>query len=192
MPTPRTYPVPIVREFDPVDLGALSDEEADRGEDDGLQGNQQYQDLRGADWDDVQVALDAEAVLFTRFAAAADLDEEAERYDEERGEAELPEDDLWGLDIGVAGATLALSALGAVTVSSCNAGGFGGHHVSRFPHVAFFLPRSAAAEVLAIAEQADVGLDIVEGGIARLYGKTDFDLHRFAEVALSRRTHGLR
>jgi hypothetical protein len=52
--------------------------------------------------------------------------------------------------------------------------------------VAFFLPRSEAAEVLAIAEAADVGLDVVEGGIARIYGRTDFDLHRFAQVALNR------
>jgi hypothetical protein len=176
-----------VREFDPEKLGVLSDDEADRGEDDGLQGNRQYRDLRGADWDDVKTALEAEAALFARFAAAADVDAEAERYDEERGEAWLPEEELWGLDIGVAGATLALTALGAVTFSSCNAGGFGGHHVSRFPHVAFSLPRSAAIEVLAIAEQANVGLDIVEGGIARLYGQTDYDLHRFGQSALERR-----
>jgi hypothetical protein len=52
----------------------------------------------------------------------------------------------------------------------------------------FFLPRPAAAEILAIAKEADVGLDLVEGGIARLYGRTDFDLHRFAQVAFHR--HG--
>ncbi|MBB3893020.1 MULTISPECIES: hypothetical protein [Phenylobacterium] len=182
----RIYSVAIVRELDLDALAVLSDEEADAGEDDGLQGNQQYRDMRGASWDQVADALAQEAALFQRFAASAGLNEEAELYEHEREDAFLPEEDLWGLDIGVIGATLALSALGATTVSSCNAGGFGGHHTAIFPHVAFFLPREAAPEVMAIAEAAEVGLDVVEGGIARLYGRTDHDLHRFAEVALQR------
>lgn len=37
------------------------------------------------------------------------------------------------------------------------------------------------------AEAADVGLDMLEGGLVRLYGRTDFDLHRFAQVALAQR-----
>lgn len=182
----RTYPHPIVRVLNPDTLEVLSEEDADRGEEDGLEGNQQYRDLRGMTWAQVAAALLKEAEFFDRLAAAADLDEEAELIDEEREEADFPDDDLWGLDVGVISATLALSALGATPVSSCNAGGFGGHHVAAFPHVAFFLPRSAASEVLAIAEAADVGLDVVEGGIARLYGRTDFDLHRFARFALNR------
>jgi hypothetical protein len=182
----RTYPVAIVRDLDVDALAILSDEEADSGEDDGLQGNQQYRDMRGITWDQVADAVEGEAVLFRRFAASANVDQEAELYEEEREEAFLPEEDLWGLDIGVIGATLALSALGATTVSSCNAGGFGGRHVALFPHVAFFLPRDAAAEVMAIAAEADLGLDVVEGGIARLYGRQDHDLHRFGEVALRR------
>jgi hypothetical protein len=184
--TGRTYPVAIVRRLDADALAVLSDNEADSGEDDGLQGNQQYRDMRGICWDQVAEGLAGEAALFQRFAAAADLDEEAELYAEEREEAFLPEEDLWGLDIGVIGATLALSALGATTVSSCNAGGFGGRHTAAFPHVAFYLPREAVSEVMAIAAAADVGLDVVEGGIARLFGQTDQDLHRFGEFALRR------
>ena len=182
----RTYPVTIVRVLDVGALAVLSDEEADSGEDDGLQGNQQYRDMRGITWDQVANALEGEAALFQRFAASADVDQEAELYEEEREEALLPEEDLWGLDIGVIGATLALSALGATTFSSCNAGGFGGRHVSPFPHVAFFLPREAASKVMAIATEADVGLDFVEGGTVLIYGRQDYDLHRFGEVALRR------
>jgi len=183
----RTYPHPIIRVLNPDTLEVLSEEDADLGEEDGLEGNEQYRDLRGMTWAQVAAALLQEAGFFDRLAAAAaDLDNEAELIDEEREEADFPDDDLWGLDVGVISATLALSALGAIPVSSCNAGGFGGHHVAAFPHVAFFLPRSAASEVLAIAEAADVGLDVVEGGIARLYGRTDFDLHRFAQFALNR------
>jgi hypothetical protein len=182
----RTYSHPIIRVLNPDTLEVLSEEDADRGEEDGLEGNQQYRDLRGMTWAQVAATLLQEAEFFDRLAAAADLNEEAELIEEERAAADFPEDDLWGLDVGVIGATLALSALGATPVSSCNAGGFGGHHVAAFPYVAFFLPRSAAAEVLAIAEEADVGVDVVEGGIARLYGATDFDLHRFAQLALNR------
>ena len=182
----RIYTMPIKRELDVDLLAVISDEEADNGEENGLQCNRQYQDLRGISWDQVEYALEREDALFQRFASAADLDEEAELYAEEREEAILPEEDLWGLDVGVIGATLALSALGAVPFSSCNAGGFGGHHVAVFPHIAFFLPRTVAAQVMAIAEEADVGLDLVNGGIARLCGRTDYDLHRFGQVALRR------
>jgi hypothetical protein len=182
----RTYPQPIIRILAPNALGVLSEEDADRGEEDGLEGNHQYRDLRGMGWAHVEAALRQEAELFDRLAVAADLYKEAEKIEEERDAAMFPDEDFWGLDVGVIGATLALSALGATPVSSCNAGGFGGHHVAAFPQVAFFLPRFVAAEILAIAEEADVGLDVVEGGIARLYGRTDFDLHRFAQVALHR------
>jgi hypothetical protein len=182
----RSYPAPTGREIDLEVLAIISDEEADAGEDVGLEGNQQYRDMRGVSWGQVAVALDREAALFERFAASADIDEEADRYAEEREEAFLPEEDLWGLDVGVIGATLALSAIGATTVSSCNAGGFGGFHVAQFPHVVFFLPRELTAEVLAIATAADVGLAMTTGGLVCLSGRTDLDLHRFGEVALAR------
>lgn len=48
--------------------------------------------------------------------------------------------------------------------------------------------QALAAPLLTLAEAVDVGLDVVEGGIASLYGRTDFDLHRFANVAVDR--HG--
>lgn len=189
----HVYGQPIVRQLDIERLAEITDEEADAGEDTGLEGNQQYRDIRSVGWDFVAEALIREKALFQRFAVAADVDDEAERYVEEIEMAIFPEEDFWGLDIGVIGAVMALSALGAVTVSSCNAGGFGGHHVERFPLVAMFLPRAIADEVLVIAEVADVGLDMTEGGLVRLYGRTDFDLHRFGEVALARhQAKGLR
>lgn len=182
----HAYGQPIVRQLDMDCLAEISDEEADAGEDIGLEGNQQYRDIRSIGWDFVAEALSREKALFDRFAETSDVEQEAERYAEEIDTAIFPEEDLWGLDIGVIGAVMALSALGALTVSSCNAGGFGGVHVERFPVVAMFLPRAIAEEVLAIAETADVGLDMIDGGLVRLYGRTDFDLHRFGEVALAR------
>jgi hypothetical protein len=186
----RIYTKSTERKLDLDQLAAISDEEADNGEEYGLECNQHYRDLRGITWDQLDDALEREKALFQRFAAASDLDREAELYEDEREEAFLPEEDLWGLGVGVIGATLALSALGATTVSSCNAGGFGGRHVAAIPYVAFFLPRAVAAEVMAIAEEADVGLDLVSSGIARLYGGTDYDLHRFGHIALDRHRKG--
>ncbi|MCR5876889.1 hypothetical protein LRS10_23665 [Phenylobacterium sp. J426] len=129
-------------------------------------------------------AVQRERALFDRFAKADDLDEEAEAYAEELEDAELPEDDLWGLDVGVISAVLALSALGALPVSSCNAGGFGGRHAEAFPLVVLYLPRELAHAVLNLARKAGAGVDMIEGGLVRLFGRTDYDLHRFAEFAL--------
>jgi hypothetical protein len=182
----RDYLVDLVRHFEASALVTPTASELRRGEADGLAGNQQYSDLQGMGWEEVADAVGREAVLFDRFEGAADIENEAERFDEERLEALDDAEALWGLDLGVAGATLALSALGAIPVSSCNAGGFGGHHTARFPHVAFYIGRASPAAILAIADAADVGLDVVDPGLGRLFGRADFDLHRFAEIALHR------
>jgi hypothetical protein len=181
---PSRYAIRIVRQIDLDRLATISEEDLENGDEEGLEGNGDYRDLRGITWAQLDDALGREKALFERFARAADLNREAELYEEERANADQPEEDLWGLDVGVVGATLALSALGATPFNSCNAGGFGGRHSAAFPYVAFFLPRKLAAEVLAIAEEADVGLDLVNQGVARLYGRSDFDLHRFAEAAM--------
>ena len=129
----RIYTMPIKRELDVDLLAIISDEEADNGEENGLQCNRQYQDLRGISWDQVEYALEREEALFQRFASAADLDEEADLYAGEHEEAILPEEDLWGLDVGVIGATLAsirtrrqcrsaaaMQAVLAATMSRCS------------------------------------------------------------------------
>lgn len=182
----RIYDQPLRRMIVLADLAKISDEEADAGEDYGLEGNHLYRDIRSAEWDLVAATIQAEAALFDRFRASSDMDAEHEAWREELEEAETPEEDFWGLDLGVISAVFVLSAMGAVTVRSCNAGGFGGRHAEAFPLVTMFLPRTIAEEVLAVAETANVGLDMLEGGLVRLYGRTDFDLHRFAQVALAR------
>ena len=79
----RSYSQPIVRTLDPRTLRVLSEEDADRGEADGLEGNQHYRDLRGISWSQLEAGLHTEAELIERLAAAADLDAEAERIDED-------------------------------------------------------------------------------------------------------------
>lgn len=181
----RIYNEPIRRLIDPVSLAVLSDEEADAGEDDGLEGNHFYRDVRSVQWDLVAAAIQAEAALFDRFKASVDMNAEYEAWREELEEAETPEEDFYGLDLGVISAVFALSAIGAVTVRSCNAGGFGGRHAELYPQITMFLPHEHVDQVLLAAEAADVGLEMLVGGLVRLYGRTDFDLHRFAQMALA-------
>lgn len=181
----ENYAVELVRDFPAAELINPSAEELDNGEEDCLAGNLHYRDLRGLTWDDVADVLQREAALFERFAAAVDRDQEAERFDKERADALDELDAIWDLDLGTAAATLALSALGAVPVASCNAGGFGGHHVAVFPYVAFYIGTAEPAVILSIAETAGLGLDVVNPGLGRLFGRTNFDLHRFAGHALT-------
>ena len=93
--------------------------------------------------------------LIARLQAAEDLEAEAERIDDERLDCFEPSDGLWGLDIGVASATIALSALGAIPVGSCNAGGFGGHHQGAYPYVAFFIGGAAPEAIISTARAAE-------------------------------------
>ena len=69
--------------------------------------------------------------------AAEDLEAEAMRIDDERlGSVRL----LHGsADLGVASATIALSAFGAIPVASCNAVSFGGTHQGGIPMSRFSL-----------------------------------------------------
>lgn len=180
------YPEPVVRRLDVDRLAEVSDEDAEAGEEIGLEGNQIYSDLRWVNWGLVAKAIDHEAALFARFAAASSIEEEAERYATEIAAADSPDEDFVGLDVGVIAAVFALSAFGALTYSSCNAGGFGGRHLRTVPVVEFYLPRTLATEVLEVAEAADVGLEQTADGLVHLYGAGDFDLHRFATILFAR------
>ena len=183
---PQVYPVLIGQALNVARLATLSDVEADEADESGyLAGNQMYQDLRGYGWSDVAAAIEIERRFIARLQAADDLDGEAQRIDDERLDCFEPSDGLWELDIGVAAATIALSALGATPVGSCNAGGFGGHHQARYPYVAFYVDAGAADLILALARAADVGLRGDETGLAQIYGAGDLDLLRFAETALT-------
>ena len=177
----KTYPVSISRVLDAVRLAVLSDNEADEGEESGfLAGNQMYQDLRALSWADLAATIELEADLMARLQAADDLDAAAEMLDDERLDVSEPADGLWGLDIGVASAVAAFTVL----VSSCNAGGFGGTHTAEHPYVAGYLPTAAADALLEAAEAADVGVATTDDGLVQVFGRTDFDLLRFARAVI--------
>lgn len=146
-------------------------------------GNQQYQDFRSFSWEQVGQAIELEIKLIDRLRSADDIEVEAEILAEEIS-AEITEGaDLWGLEIGVASAVLALSALGCIPVVSCSAGAFGGRHPSAFPYVAFFAKGKLVAALIALARASNVGLDSIEEGMLRLFSDRDIGLLDFAKAA---------
>lgn len=184
---PRSFPMEIRRELKIADLADASMEELEQAEEDGwLAGNRSYRDLRGFPWEEVRAALDAEIAVINRLKAAEDLEAEVSAFEDLQATSFEDEPALWGLDVGVAAATIAISAYGATPVSSCNAGAFGGQHQARYPYVAFFLSKELAPEIMLCAEASDVGLLCDENGIAQIYGQGEMDLVRFAETAWKR------
>ena len=176
--------IEIRRELNIDSLAELSPAEASEAEEQGyLAGNRSYRDLRGSGWEDVRRALDLERALVDRIEAADDPAAAESEFDELRLQALDPIEELCGLDVGIASAVLAISALGAIPVSSCNGGCFGGPHQARHPYVAFYLPKDRAARVLDLAEAADIGLFVGQDGIAQVYGRAIRDLLRFAALA---------
>jgi|GEM_PF-1179113 len=181
----KTYDVEIVRDLDSAKLDELGEAQAEEAAESGyLAGNKMYSDLRGFGWGDVELAISVEQKIIDRLSQANDLEAALDDWDEERFSATEPADDLWGLDVGVAAATIALSAQGAAPVGSCNASGFGGQHQASYPYVAFYAPRHVAAKIMALAELAQVGLTSGAEGLAVLFGKTDIDLIKFARLSL--------
>lgn len=180
-PTPT--PPPIRRNIVVSDLAVLSEEEASNADVDGcLAGNQHYNDLRGMTFADLAATLVREDALVDVFEAVGDPAALEERFAQERGTAFEPVDDLWGLDVGVAGAVIALSALGATPVSSCNGAIYGPAHQSHYSYVAFYLADADLSVLLRLAEADALGL-VGNDGLAHLYGSVSA-LRMFARRAL--------
>lgn len=171
------------RAIDGDRLEVLSEAEADAASDDGfLRGNSRYEEHRGWGWADVRAALKVEAAIIEQIARAEDASTAEATFEEQRdleGEGAAA---LWGLDVGVASAVIALSSLGAAPFISCNAGSFGGTHPASKPYVAFYLGAASPHLLLALAEVADVGLEVVDGVLC-LYARTVLDLLQFARLA---------
>lgn len=186
-PTPT--PPRIRRTIVAADLAVLSEEEASNADVDGcLAGNQHYNDLRGMTFADLEATLVREDGLVDAFEAVGNPAALEERFVQERGTAFEPVDDLWGLDVGVAGAVIALSALGATPVSSCNGAVYGTPHQSHYPYVAFFLADADLSVLLGLAEAEGLGL-VGNDGLAHLYGSVPA-LRRFARRALDESSTG--
>lgn len=184
--SPRSFPVEIRWELDPTRLAQISDGELDdAGSEGSIAGNHAYQDLRGFTWQDVEATLSLERSIIDRLIDAPELEAAIAEFEDARARSIDEQAALWDLDIGVASAVLALSAMGATPVSSCNAAAFGGHHVAAFPYVAFYLPTNRIDEVYLYASLSNVGLINDSSGVAQIFGADEKGLVRFAEVALA-------
>ncbi|MBP6878281.1 hypothetical protein [Phenylobacterium sp.] len=181
----RAISITIKRELSLDDLAAPPDaaEIEAAHEDRYLDGNQAFVDLGGMSWANLSETLEIERRILDRLERAPDLDEEEEAVIEEL-DAEFGADALWGLDPGVASATIALSALGATPVASCNGGVLGGQHKEAYPLVAFYMPTGIAARVHELATAAQAGLIVDDSGRAQIYGGSYRELLRFAELTL--------
>jgi hypothetical protein len=158
------------------------------GDESGLGANHQYEDLRNMSWELVRGALEAEQAAINKFTQTGAVSfEEAEAYfsDEAKDWEQDQLDPLWGLDMGVASAVLALSAAGCVPFTSCNAGAFGGRHFEKYPLVGFYLPCQLANILPRIVAEAGVGLHQHGSGVFQIYADEIPAMMRFAERMLA-------
>jgi hypothetical protein len=148
------FDVTTVRKVEPQELGWPAPGEA--GHDSGLGCNRMYADLRRLSWAEAKRVFALEGSLIARMESAADTADEWAAIEDELSESDQ---DLYGLDPGVASTVVSLSAAKCVPFSSCNAGAFGEHHQERYPLVAFYA-RAQAVDLLAeSAEEAAIGLE---------------------------------
>jgi hypothetical protein len=184
----KLFDLEIVQEIDPEQLAEAPHEELDQADESGgILSNHMYEDLRFMTWEDVADAIRIEKSVLSRLEGSPDIILELRAFGDER----FQEDDLslalWGLDVGVAAATIAISAFGAVPIGSCNGGAFGDFHQGGHPYVAFYLPRELANELQSIAATAQVGLVSADDGIVRMFSRQIEDMMKFAEVMYERR-----
>lgn len=160
------------------------------GHDAALGGNRHYADLRTTGWRDVAEMLREEAFYLDRLRLAEDTGEqicEIESDLDERSEQEGGHP-LWGLDVGVAAATVALAAAGCVTFTSCNGGAFGeGKHLESYPLVGFFMRPRLAEAITSAAAASGAGLLMHRDGSLQVYASDAWGLHGFAKAVFERR-----
>jgi hypothetical protein len=169
------FDVTIVREVEPEELGWPAPGEA--GHDSGLGCNRMYTDLRRLSWGEAKRVLALEGDLIARMESAEEPAEEWATIEDELSETDQ---DLYGLDLGIASAVISLSAAKCVPFSSCNAGAFGEPHQEKYPLVAFYA-RAQAVDLLTVsAEEAGIGLE----GNEYLVAYAD-DVRRIREFARS-------
>jgi hypothetical protein len=182
-----TYPkfdVEIVRAVDPSALGWP--EPGDAQDEKSLGCNRAYIDLRRMSWAEARRIAELERQLIERIESASDPAAEYEAVEDEFFEDDLA---LYGLDLGVAGGVIALSAAGCVPFASCNAGAFGGLHHESYPLIVFYARAEAVDDLLAAAEEAEIGLG---GGVwLQVYTDDVRKMSRFA-AALGARSGAFR
>jgi hypothetical protein len=178
---PKVVDVAIRRTVDLSKLAVLDEGRA--GSEDGIALNLSYVDLRGWSLADAQLMVHQEQDLLDQLAIANwTPDEAAVLLDDILSDGS----ELSGFDPGVGGAVFALSAAGAIPISSCNGGAIGGdHHSSDTPHILVAAgPNMQAAAIKKAMERADVGI-VPNGEFAEIFADDILKMHAFAEALLS-------
>jgi len=178
----KLFDVNMKREVNVAELSWPERGEAD--EESCLGGNRSYGDLRRLVWSEVTRVYNLERELVTAIEEANDPEETYDAIEEKLYEEF---DDLYGLDLGVAAAVVALSAGRCIPFSSCNAGAFGGFHHEIHPVVAFYARPKMSGLLLECAEEAGCGLQNGIGGHLIVYDKTILGVMAFAKAVSGRR-----
>ena len=186
------FTIEIVRNLRPEDLRWYSpDDNASAS----LGINRRYEDLRAFRWDDVETVLEIERDVIAQIEAMT-FDEEQDETPEsaaieilEKHEGAQDTWSMWGgplygMDLGVASAVIAVSAARCVPFSSCNAGAFGGSHNEPYPCVAFYVRPQLVPLLTACAEKAGVGLTLGWDRTALLFADSVDGIMTFAQVCV--------
>ena len=147
--------------------------------------NRSYVDLRRLTWLEARRAYSVEDVLLARIEASSTPDEEYHLIEDELYE---DSEGIYGLDIGVASAVIALSAARCVPFSSCNGGAFGGCHHESHPVVALFARPETTSLLVECAEEADCGLISGEIGNLVVYANDIRNMRAFSSAVIGGRS----
>src|SRR5271163_2404135 len=159
-------------------------EPGEAADESGLGCNRAYMDLRRLSWTDAKEAFADEARLIARIEIAEYPEDELSAIEEEYDESAVK---LYGLDIGVASSVVALSAARCVPFASCNGAAFGGRHHEVYPLVAFYAKPPTADLLLAVATEADIGIENGAYGSLVVFSDDVRKFPRFADAMIRRR-----
>lgn len=146
-----------------------------------------YQPLIDVGWDDARECVDAE----TRWLDRAAKSPSAEEFDQilaGAAEEEAPDDFDWlfrGLDVGVAGLSLVLSAARYATCFSCRA--HPSRAADRTPQVIMAAEPQRVRVLAGYAERAGCGVESMEGGLVCVYAASISHLHALSQALLAAR-----
>jgi hypothetical protein len=159
-------------------------EPGEAADESGLGCNRAYMDLRRLSWTDAKKAHADEVRLVAQIENAEDPEGELSDIEEEYDESEV---ELYGLDIGVASTVVALSAARCVPFASCNGAAFGGRHHEVYPLVAFYAKPATANLLVAIATEANIGIENGGHGCLVVFSDDIRKFPRFADAMIRRR-----
>jgi hypothetical protein len=164
------------RKVDPRRLGWIDDSRAATRS--GLPANQLYVDLRGFKRIDLDAVLEEERDGYQRLEAAGYDDRAVEELDRKQATQSV----IRIVDFGVAAAVVALSALGAVPITSCRGNSLGSkRHEHPAPMITFYARRLHLPAIMEAVETADLYITNNEAKL-EVYADDLRKMHRFAEA----------